>query len=66
MNFNFNPIAKLKSFYADAKHVASVSYKPDTDTFRRTLKIVLLGIIILGILGFLIYVIINNFILAVP
>ncbi len=64
MNFpKIDPIGSVKGFYSDAKHVASVSYKPDMDTFRRTLKIVLLGIILLGVMGFIIYVIINNLIL---
>jgi protein translocase SEC61 complex gamma subunit len=61
----FNPISKLKGFYSDAKHIASVSYKPDADTFKRTLKIVLIGIIILGILGFIISLVINNIILSI-
>ncbi len=61
-----NIVGKLKSFYSDSKHVMSVSYKPDLDTFKRTLKIVLIGIILLGILGFVIYLIINNIILASP
>lgn len=61
-----NIAGKLRDFYSDAKHVMSVSYKPDMDTFKRTLKIVLIGIILLGILGFVIYLIINNIILASP
>ncbi len=50
-----NPIKKLRSFYDDSKHVLSVSYRPDVQAFERTLKIVVLGILILGILGFIIY-----------
>lgn len=63
---NFHPIKSFKDFYSDAKHVMSVSYKPDMDTFKRTLKIVIIGIILLGVLGFILYVIINNLILATP
>ncbi|MDE1824656.1 MAG: protein translocase SEC61 complex subunit gamma [Candidatus Micrarchaeota archaeon] len=51
---NLNPIPKLKGFYADSKHVMGVSYKPDMDTFMRTLKIVLIGVLILGVMGFII------------
>ena len=51
---NLNPIPKLKNFYSDAKHVMGVSYKPDMDTFMRTLKIVLIGVLILGVMGFII------------
>ncbi len=61
-----DPIGSVKGFYADAKHIASVSYKPDADTFKRTLKIVLVGILILGIMGFAISFLINNVILATP
>jgi protein translocase SEC61 complex gamma subunit len=49
----------LKSFYSDSKHVLSVSYKPDMPTFKRTLKVVLLGTLVLGALGFIITEIIN-------
>lgn len=66
MDFKIHPIKSIKEFISDSKHVASVSYKPDTDTFKRTLKIVLIGILILGILGFAVYFIINNIILAPP
>ncbi len=50
-----NPMRSFKSFYADARHILSVSYRPDIDTFRRTLKIVLLGIMILGVIGFVVF-----------
>jgi preprotein translocase subunit Sss1 len=49
-----NPIKRLKRFNSDARHIMSVSYRPDMDTFKRTLKIVLLGILIMGILAFII------------
>ena len=63
---NLNIVSRLRTFYSNSKHVMSVSYKPDMDTFKRTLKVVLVGIILLGILGFVIYLIINNIILASP
>ncbi|MEM3839109.1 MAG: protein translocase SEC61 complex subunit gamma [Candidatus Micrarchaeaceae archaeon] len=56
---SFTPIKSLKEFYADSKHILSVSYKPDRDTFMRTTKIVVFGIIILGVMGFVIYEIIT-------
>ncbi len=62
----FDPIGSIKTFVSDSKHVMSVSYKPDMETFKRTLKVVLVGTILLGILGFIIYLIINNIILATP
>ncbi len=51
---NFNPVARLKAFFSNAKHILTVSYKPSNDEFRRSLKIVIIGILILGILGFVI------------
>ena len=46
-------IAKsLSSFWGDAKRVIAVSIRPTSEEFRRTLKIVLLGVLVLGILGF--------------
>ncbi len=59
MKINLNPAPRLKRFIADSKHIISVSYKPDTASFKRTLKIVLIGILTLGILGFVIAEIIN-------
>lgn len=56
---NLNLTKKLKGFYSDSMHILSISYKPDVDTFKRTLKIVLLGIIIIGLLGFIISLIIK-------
>lgn len=55
----FDPVAALKQFYANAKHIMSVSYKPSMDEFKRTLKIVLIGTIVLGIFGYLVSLIIG-------
>jgi protein translocase SEC61 complex gamma subunit len=51
---NLNPIPKLKQFFEDANRIMSVSYKPGTQEFKRTLKIVLLGTLVLGTIGYLI------------
>ncbi|MGC8479798.1 MAG: protein translocase SEC61 complex subunit gamma, partial [Candidatus Micrarchaeia archaeon] len=47
------------SFYSNSKHVMSVSYKPDIDTFRKTIKVVLLGTLLLGAIGFIISIILG-------
>lgn len=44
----------IMDFLADSKRVLEISYKPDSVTFMRTIKIVLIGTIILGVLGFII------------
>ncbi|MGC8547782.1 MAG: protein translocase SEC61 complex subunit gamma [Candidatus Micrarchaeia archaeon] len=56
---NLNPITSFKRFYAESKHILSVSYKPTHDEFVRTTKIVLVGTIILGIMGFIIAIILR-------
>jgi protein translocase SEC61 complex gamma subunit len=55
----FNPVASLRSFFANARHIMSVSSKPSPDEFTRTLKVVLLGAIVLGIFGFVISLIVG-------
>ncbi len=56
---DLNMAKKLRLFYSDSKHVLSVSYKPDVSTFSRTLKVVLLGTIVLGLLAFIIFEIVG-------
>ncbi|MEM3791197.1 MAG: preprotein translocase subunit SecE [Candidatus Micrarchaeaceae archaeon] len=45
---------KIKGFYSEAKHIIEISYKPDVKTFKRTMKIVIIGVIILGVMAFVI------------
>lgn len=54
-----NPILGLKQFYEESKRMLSISYKPSTEQFKRTLKIVLFGTILLGALGYLISIIVE-------
>ena len=56
---NLNPIPKIRQFYEDASRIMAISYKPGTQEFKRTLKIVLLGTIVLGVIGYLISIIIG-------
>ena len=58
MELNFIPA--LRSFYDNAKHVMSVSYKPGMDHFQQTLKVVLVGTAILGVLGFVISILVGK------
>ncbi|MDE1856561.1 MAG: protein translocase SEC61 complex subunit gamma [Candidatus Micrarchaeota archaeon] len=43
--------ARLRTFMANSKHILSVSYKPSYDELKVSIKIVLLGILILGVIG---------------
>jgi len=56
---NLNIVSILRNFISNSKHVLSVSYKPGTDAFVRTMKVVLLGTILLGIVGYAISVIVS-------
>lgn len=56
---NLNPIPRLKQFYENSQRILSISYKPNTSEFMRTLKIVLLGTLVLGIMGYVISLIIG-------
>lgn len=56
----FPNIPKLiTGFIADSKRVLEISYKPDQTTFKRTLKVVFIGTVILGVMGFIISTIIT-------
>ena len=56
---NLNPIPPIRQFIADSQRMLSISYKPNMQDFKRTLKIVLLGTIVLGIMGYIISLIIG-------
>lgn len=56
---DLNPITALTKFREGAVHVLSVSYKPNMSQFQKTLKIVLVGTLIVGVLGYLISIIIK-------
>ncbi|MEM3827408.1 MAG: protein translocase SEC61 complex subunit gamma [Candidatus Micrarchaeaceae archaeon] len=56
---NFNIIGALRNFYNDSKRIISISYKPSTDEFNKSAKIILLGILIIGVLGLILAVIIS-------
>ncbi|MGC8699608.1 MAG: protein translocase SEC61 complex subunit gamma [Candidatus Micrarchaeia archaeon] len=50
---------RLRQFYENSKHVFSISYKPSMSEFKRTLKIVLIGTLLIGTLGYIISLIIG-------
>lgn len=57
MNLNFG--ARLRSFLTNAKHILNISYKPSAQEFNRSAKIIILGILIIGFLGFIISLILG-------
>ena len=56
---NLNPIPKIKQFLDDANRIMAISYKPGAQEYKRTLKIVLIGTLILGTIGYLISIIVG-------
>lgn len=56
---NLNISAKLKSFIANSKHVMSISYKPGPVEFNRTARIIIIGILVIGVIGFIISILVS-------
>jgi|GEM_PF-493464 len=56
---NFNIISSFKNFYNDSKRIISISYKPSTEELNKSAKIILLGILIIGVLGLILAIIIS-------
>ncbi|MGC8586447.1 MAG: protein translocase SEC61 complex subunit gamma [Candidatus Micrarchaeia archaeon] len=50
---------KWHQFVENSKHVLSVSYKPTTEEFNKSAKLIIIGILLLGFMGFVIAVIIS-------
>jgi protein translocase SEC61 complex gamma subunit len=54
-----NVVSKFKKFITNSKHVLNISYRPTNEEFKRSAKIIILGIIAIGVVGFVIGVIIS-------
>lgn len=52
-----NPIPKLRNFLVQCRRVLLVSSKPDKDEFKLSTKITAIGMVIIGIVGFIIFMI---------
>lgn len=52
-------ISKITNFIQQARRVLLVSNKPDKHEFRQSVKITGAGIVLLGIVGFIIFLIIQ-------
>ena len=49
-------IQKLKSFIIESKRVLKVTKKPDSDEYKTIVKVSGLGILLIGAVGFLIFI----------
>jgi len=54
--------SRFRQFIDNSKHVFSVSYKPTTQEFDRSAKLIIIGILLLGFLGLIIAIIISLFV----
>ncbi len=54
-----NIISNIQTFINNARHILYVSYKPTSDRYKRTAKIIILGIMLAGVLGLIIATIVS-------
>ncbi|NYZ76157.1 protein translocase SEC61 complex subunit gamma [Candidatus Micrarchaeota archaeon] len=52
-----NPLDKLNEFIQKALRVLRVSYRPTSDEFYTTLKITGLGMVLIGVIGYVLTII---------
>ncbi len=52
-------MSNIKNFISNARHILYVSYKPNEQRFKRTANIIILGIVLIGVIGFIIAIIIS-------
>jgi protein translocase SEC61 complex gamma subunit len=50
---------KFRQFIDNSKHVMSVSYKPNSEEFNKSAKLIIVGILLLGFLGLIIAVVVS-------
>lgn len=58
MQVNFDIVSILKKFAYNSKRVINVSYKPTRPEFNKSIKIIIIGIAIIGMIGFVMSVVI--------
>lgn len=52
-------ISMFKTFIYNSKHIISISYKPAQKEYSKSAKIIIIGILVMGTLGFFIALIIS-------
>ncbi|MEM0147698.1 MAG: protein translocase SEC61 complex subunit gamma [Candidatus Micrarchaeaceae archaeon] len=56
---DLNIAKRLRGFIENSRHILNISYKPTPEEFSRSAKIILLGILIIGVSGMIISIIIT-------
>ncbi len=54
-----NILGKIKKFFANARHVLSISYKPTRGEFNKAAKLIIFGILLIGTIGFIMAIIVS-------
>ncbi len=52
-------ITNFRNFITNARHILYVSYKPSEDRYKKTAKIIIIGIVIIGTMGLIIAIVIS-------
>ena len=50
---------KFNTFIVNSRHVINVSYRPSNKEFSRSAKIIILGVLLIGVMGFAIGIVIS-------
>ncbi|MCL4387864.1 protein translocase SEC61 complex subunit gamma [Candidatus Marsarchaeota archaeon] len=56
---DMNVVRRLRSFWVNSRHIINISYRPKNDEFKKTAKVIIIGILIVGVLGLVLGVIIS-------
>jgi protein translocase SEC61 complex gamma subunit len=52
-------IKTLRTFIDNSKHVLAISYKPTRDEFDKSAKLIIIGILLIGTVGFIIAILVS-------
>ncbi len=52
-------IGRIKAFIDNSRHVLNISYKPTNEEFKRSAKMIIISILIIGAAGFIIGIIVS-------
>jgi protein translocase SEC61 complex gamma subunit len=52
-------IQKLKKFIENSGHVIRISYRPTKEEFNKSAKLIIIGILLIGFLGFIIAILVS-------
>ena len=52
-------IQNFKKFIENSKHVLSISYKPTKEEFNKSAKLIIIGILLIGTIGFVIAILVS-------